>query len=271
MNLRYQNNSGLSLIEVLIAMAILAFISVRIYEITTRTFALREYLAQEGDFYNSVRLSMNILGRDIASIYSPLFILPEKAATPPGQTASTDPNEARLQTELAMGMGDLGRVTTFWLGALDKTGVRPSRFIGSDSKISFVAVSHMRVYRDTKESNFARIVYQLEPDSENKEHPDARVLVKFESSNAFDDDEKNELGNLKTPLLHGIKKLQFRFFKKEKEETVRAWDNEKEEFLKMFPDKVLVDLEAYGPGSLTFEGTYAFRPEIPFRPLDASH
>jgi prepilin-type N-terminal cleavage/methylation domain-containing protein len=72
--MRSNTTAGFTLIEVLISIVILTFISLGIYQSTTETFHLREILSNEGDFYNSIRLSMNIMQRDISMIYSPTLM-----------------------------------------------------------------------------------------------------------------------------------------------------------------------------------------------------
>src|SRR3954467_2214180 len=76
--------AGFTLLEVLIVMAILAFISLGIYRATTETFRLRDSIAAEGDFYNNIRLAMTLLNRDVATMYSPTILLntPSPSASP---------------------------------------------------------------------------------------------------------------------------------------------------------------------------------------------
>ena len=55
---------------------------------------------------------------------------------------------------------DQGKTSTYWLGATEKSGLRLSRFVGTDTKMSFVVASHVRIYKDTPESDFAKISYE---------------------------------------------------------------------------------------------------------------
>jgi len=76
------SHSGFTLLEVLIAMSVLVFISYAIYQATVETYKLRDSLSTEGNFYNGIRMSTSILQRDISMIYSPLISMPDKPATP---------------------------------------------------------------------------------------------------------------------------------------------------------------------------------------------
>ncbi|MGK5085126.1 prepilin-type N-terminal cleavage/methylation domain-containing protein, partial [Bdellovibrionota bacterium FG-1] len=69
-----RNARGFTLIELMISVVILTFISLGIYQLTVETYHLRDVLSAEGEFYNSVRMAMDILGRDISTIYSPALL-----------------------------------------------------------------------------------------------------------------------------------------------------------------------------------------------------
>lgn len=270
-----QNNRGFTLIEVLISVLILSFISLGIYQATTEAYHLRDVLSTEGEFYNGIRLAMDILGRDVSAIYSPTLSKAPDAqpsGRPPDAPNLPDPEFAAvLQT-------DAGRTTQFWLPASEKTGLRPSHFIGAETKLSFVSLSHVRIYRDAPESVFAKVSYEIVRDEENRDFPDAQntmKLVRTVSTNAFDDDDRRDRQHQhKHTLLHGIKKLRFRYWSKEKEEKGRgwqtSWDNDKEDMKEKFPDIIEVTVEVAGPERLNFEGTYKLRPEVPLRGMDPS-
>jgi prepilin-type N-terminal cleavage/methylation domain-containing protein len=277
MNSRRQNSeAGFTLIEVLISVVVLTFISLGIYQLTTQTFRLRDSLSIEGEFYNSIRLAMNVLGRDVAAIYTPELMkppTPQPSGNPAGGVVAAAPPDVDFQNLLST---DAGRTTPFWLPAIEKSGLRPSHFIGTDLKISFLALSHVRIYRDAPDSIFAKISYELVHD-ENPGVPgvtDALMLVRTESTNAFDDDDRRDRNySRKLPLLHGIKKLKYRYWKKDGTATGKwdtSWDNEKEDYKGKFPDLVEVTFEVIGPEHLSFEGIYKFRPEVPLRGLDPS-
>jgi prepilin-type N-terminal cleavage/methylation domain-containing protein len=267
---------GFTLIEVLISIVILTFISLGIYQSTTETFHLREILSNEGDFYNSIRLSMNIMQRDISMIYTPTLMIPNPAPSPSssqapqvaGRPAPTQPvaqpSSAFLQSD-----PDLAVESDFWVAAVDKTGIRPSRFIGSEKKISFIGASHYRMYKDTAESEFSKITYELVEDEFDKE---SMMLIKTESTDVFQMEERKDISKRTYALLHGIKKLKFRFYRKDKNlgEWQPTWDSDTDEVRNMFPDIVEVNFEVTGPSKLFFNGIYDFRPEIPLNGLNPS-
>lgn len=280
--------AGFTLLEVLIAMFIMMFIGIAIYQMTTKTFELRDVLSNEGDFYNGIRLSMQVFQRDVSLIYSPTQILPNWPPAQPGAPGSQLPPEfggaqpappppAQNQNPLLdINQGENAQTLEYWGPMVDQTGIRPMHFIGTDTKMSFVSVSHIRIYKDTPESEFAKVKYELVKDEHNDDVKDAQLLVKTESPNVWEDEERNDKLRKVFPILHGIKKLRFRYWRKDKGQTnftngfVTSWDSDKEDTKNIYPDMIEVTIEVHGPSNLEFDGTYYLRPEVPLSGIPAS-
>lgn len=274
MNNRVRSQAGLSLLEVLIAMAIMVFISFAIYQATTETYKLRDVLSVEGDFYNGIRLSMGLVERDLEMTYSPHLMVPQ--AAPSGAPSGAGTPRAVAQGPSpgmqAVMQSDAGRTSAFWLPAVDESGIRPSRFVGTGTKMTFVSASHDRVYKDKPESAIHKVTYEIRRDDYRDpliETADLQALVRTEVVNAFDDDERRDKAFSKSyTILRGIKKMQFRYWRKDKERWESSWDNDREEFRNRYPDRVEVLVEVLGPYRLSFEGQYWFRTEVPVNGLD---
>ncbi len=277
---------GFTLIEVLISIFIMTFISIGIYQATTETFRLRDRLTVEGEFYNSTRFAIDILQRDITMMYTPTLILPlsEQPAVKKPNTPGTSNPFADPSDPLAGGgaaspdlpePGDDAQKTKFFMPAIGKTGVRPMRFQGAKDKMSFLTASFHRVYADSKASELAKVTYELGED-ERKEGLEPGVatqaLVKTESPNiTFIDDDKDE-GFKTYKLLYGIKTLAFRYCRVKDGKCVwfDNWDSDLTDTKNQYPDMVEVKIEILGPQKLRYEGTYEFRPEMPLRGLSPS-
>jgi prepilin-type N-terminal cleavage/methylation domain-containing protein len=268
-----RDSSGFTLIEVIIVMVILVFISLGIYQLTTETYRLRESLAAEGEFHNSIRMAMDVVQRDVSAMFSPILSRPEPAPSP--SAAPNSPASFQSQQELAaLAASDQGKTSSFWLGATEKSGLRASRFVGTATKMSFISASHIRIYRDRPESDFAKVTYELVR-SDYKEFPDTFALLKIANPDAFDDDDRRSDKNAgRYLLLHGIKSLRFRYWRKDKDNGIgkweTSWDSDKEDFREKYPDKVEITLEVIGPERLSHTGIYTFRPEVPLRGLNPS-
>lgn len=268
---KQRSEAGFTLIEIMISMAILVMISFAIFEATTETYRLRDVLSSEGKFYNGIRLASLIVQRDIAMIYTPT-LMKANPTNQPGQNGAQNGPQNMGGGSNSLG-DDLGQTFKFWAPAIEETGLRPSHFVGSDTKMSFVSLSHIRVYRDTPESEFAKITYELQADTS----PDASgtILVKTEDPNAFTVDEKLGFA-IQGPkprrfeLLRGIQKLSFSYYQKDGNtwKITKSWDSDKDETKNRYPEIVemkmeVANLEVPGTNKPLFEGTFKFRPEIP--------
>jgi prepilin-type N-terminal cleavage/methylation domain-containing protein len=253
-------NAGFTLLEVLISMAILVFISFAIYQATIQTFRLRDSLTTEGNFYNGIRLATTIVQRDINLLYSPVIGLPSPSPVPapPGGIPGGIVPAAPMPE-------DLGLSYNFWSAAVNVTGLRPSRLIGTETKLSFISLSHFRIYKDSPESEFAKITYELKKEEKPTENRELSVLFKTESPNAFARDDLRDQYVRSYDILHGVKKLSFSYLQRDGNtwKTFKSWDTDKEENKNRFPDVIEMSLEVIGPNRQFFEGKFKFRPEIP--------
>lgn len=277
-------NEGFTLIEVLISLAILMVISLSIYQAITGTYRLRESLTTEGDFYNSVRLSMGLLERDFSQLYSPIVMMPEKEKKNVGNPNSTQPRgrpdgqsinqpgQPELSGEDLLKNLNLER-SDFWGDPLDNTGIRPSRFIGTETKISFISSSNIRVYKETPESELTKITYELVPERSDSELPKdwgSKVLLKTASTNVYENDEKRDKMKKTYPLLHGVTKIKYRYFDRRTQDWARSWDSDSQDYKNRYPEMLEIEIEVKGQPRLHFEGKYKFRPELPLRALDST-
>ncbi len=261
MNSKLHSKDGFTLLEMMITITILIFISIGIYQATTQTFKLRDILSKEGEFFNSIRMAMGIIERDVATMYSPMSLIMiltppnTQPGTPTQPTTPPDPKDLYV-----MGLEGLGTANEYWGAAKDRTGLRPSRFQGSANKMSFVAASNVRIYKNSPESELNKVSYELR----------TGVLYKTYSPNVYEEDDKRDKFSSTLPLLDGIKKLKFSFFKKDKERWETSWDTEKEDTKNIYPDTVKIELEVDGPLGLNFEGEFQLRRENPIHGVDPS-
>lgn len=278
---------------------LLVMISIAIYQATTQTFRYRARIINEGDFYGGVRLAMGLMDRDVAALFSPVAMNPNNykpaeanvpavdnpgfgqpnafnnsfrrqsrnTRVPPGKTPEEFAAEQIKLEELKR--SDLGQLSDYWMPATDLTAIRPSRFIGTENRIQFVSGSHQRVYRDSMESDFAKIVYETREEKEPIT-PGTRILVRIEDANVFDDTAKGESVAKTYPLLPGVKSFTFRYFRKDKRAWERTWDSNRDDMKGLYPDLIELTLEVTGLNKLSFKGTYMFKPENFFYGLDSS-
>lgn len=254
--MRYRRRQyGFTLIEMMIAMTILAFIALGVYSNTTQTYKLRESVEQEGDFYNAIRVTLDLLGRDISQMYSP------SVAALPGETSKSQ-NTTQPDNSGSFGDQPPAEPTDFWDSPINQFGVRPSRFQGDAGKIMFVTNGHTRLFRDAPESDFETIVYALEDDSDTA-NARRTTLVKRANTAAFEMVEDTKDTELRYVLLTGVKKLEFSFLDGEKDQWHPRWDTASQEHRGVFPAVIQITLEVQYPNSeATFTVVQRYKPEM---------
>lgn len=242
------NRNGFSLIEIMISIAILALISIMVTQTTTKSFQLREDLANEGEFHNGIKLAMNVVERDITHVFSPqmMMVKPKNTEAQEAFTQSA-PNPA-----------------PFWGSVLDPSGIRSSRFQGQERKMSFITSAHERVYKDARESIFAKITYSIESDPKPEEGLEGTLaLFRTINTNAFDVDGDDRKNDKTYKILSGIKSASFKYFQRGKDVWQRTWDTESNEYKNHFPDTVELFFEVTSPKKLSFQGRFHYRLEVP--------
>lgn len=266
----------MTLIEVLIAMVILGFISLATYRAISQTYKVRDVLLNEGEFHNTIRLAMSMLGHDIELAYSPWPFLPKPPKSRVGgasESVAPEPTpSAPVDVSFMQQLEERAR-SKYWLSPISKLGVRPSHFIGTNREISFVTSANARVYRDSRASVFAKVSYSLVDDkSAPSDGPRSLVLVRKSTPRAFEGDLDKDPDERSFPLLRGIEKLEFRYAKSGERNAsgseflwLGEWDNLKSEFSTTLPQIIEVHLIVNGPVRLRFEGTFLFRTEVPAR------
>lgn len=263
---------GFTLLEMIIVISILVLLTGLIANIQSSIFKRREDIAQEGAFYNAIRFSMNVLQRDMLHLYSPTAMSP-KTPTQPGTLPGSQP----AQNVTTLDPSDSSaRTTAYWGAATDAMGIRPSRFVGTETALSFVSSSHIRIYKNAKESEFAKISYELKSDTQTLSDGSTgggQALFRTENPNVFDDEERRSLGNGvgKYILLHGIKALKFRYYNVAQTRWESRWDSESEEFKNKYPEMIEVQLAVLGPVRLSYDGTFLYRPEMPLNGLPITY
>jgi len=259
-----RRSRGFTIIELMIAMIILSFIALAVYQNTSQSFVLRDKLERDGDFYNSIRVALDLFARDVAHIYTP------QAAALPGDigkaSAPPDPNKPPAQSPdpaAAQNYNFTLNMTTLplWGEPVNPSGVRPSRFNGEATRVSFLTNSHMRLFRDTPESDFAGISYALEEDKLS-EQPGAKALVKREGTEIFSEREDPE-AEVRYTLLTNVRNLKFQYLDGEKDTWSDKWDTTGMDHKDVFPSIVEITLEVFVPGTEgTFTITQRYRPEM---------
>lgn len=274
MNSNSRSNAGFTLIEILIAITLIAFMSFGIYQIMGQTYSLRDTLLGDGDFYSEIRLAMGILDRDVSALYYPTLSRrngatpgsgsgsqtgqpgrPPGTPNPPGQTGQV---AAQQPVDLVALFGVTANDRSqYWGPIINKMGIRIPRFLGTPDTLQFIGTSHVRIYQDSPESIFSKIRYEFKD----------KALTKVERMSAFSMEETDRDTKREYPLLSSITKLVFKYYKRDKDQWSANWDSDRPETKDIFPDLIEVELEMSrgdresGEKSQAFAGRFLLRPE----------
>ncbi len=285
--IRISNEQGFTLIEVMIALFILVMIGMTTSKAVIDAANLKEVLKDETEFASEFRTSTGFIERDLNQVFNPRWFLgadlkpldpynqqqpaPITSGTPvPGQRPpSISIDEITRRTK-----GMAFQTYDFWGPLLDASGIRASRFKGTDSSMSFVSSSHLRIYSQKRESIYSKIKYELikQPTNpnltkeQNEKFASLYALVKIENPRAFDLEDPKDANYVETYIvLNNIKKLSFRYFKRDEKEPVKEWDSEGQEEgqKRAFPLAVEMTVNLIGPKDRTMDATVMFYLETP--------
>lgn len=277
------SNKGFTLIEVLIALFILALIGFTTSKAVVDAAQLKEILKGETEFSSEVRTSIGFIERDLSQIFNPRWYLPAEAkpidpynqAPPPaaagGTTAGPKPLTNDELNRYLKGMAF--QTFEYWGPLYDSTGIRASRFKGNDKTMSFVTASHSRIYQQKKESIYAKVKYEVvkQPPNpnltkvENDKLAGLFQLIKIENTRAFELEEPRSGAPYENVyiILSNIKNLKLRYYKPETKDPLQTWDSEAEDHKGQFPEAVELEVSLVAPNDRTLDARVLFKLEAP--------
>lgn len=216
---------GFSLIEVMIAIAILAFIVMAIVSVTgsSQDTALR--VVEEDSQVLQVETAMSRIEWDVSQMYSPLYF------SHPMEPAELNENVGQVYNQVIEGFSTNRR---FAFPSYEALPV-PSYTVEDKNTFTFFTTSNRRKFKNTKQSHFAWVRYELSdpatvgslPEERDPlagdEEPEGMVLTrKFMPDNVFSKEEIQWDRVKSQVLLRGVEKLVFEFWN---EETRKWTDN----------------------------------------------
>jgi general secretion pathway protein J len=110
-------------------------------------------------------------------------------------------------------------------------------FIGREDELLFSTMSHVRLYRDAKESDQAVVAYRLDSDPGNSGE---KALFRREKVRL--DDEPDRGGQTDLVADH-VTSLRFQYWDAKRRDWVREWTTKGTEHSKELPSRVRVELE----------------------------
>jgi len=117
---------------------------------------------------------------------------------------------------------------------------RPTFFKGQEDELVFTTMSHVRLWRDAKESDQAVVEYLVERD------PLSGTEALFRREKVRLDDEPDR-GGRKDLVADHVTKLSLRYWDRKRKDWVREWSTRDSERLNELPSRVRIELEVEQP------------------------
>ncbi len=199
---------GFTLIEVMVAVSILAIISLLVWQSTGSTLASQERQERRGELFDASVLSLQMMIKDLesAAVFS------------------------KLESLGRSGFGEQ-RTKTVFIG----------KDAGDQDSLTFFTFAHTRYLKDSKQSDQAEVTYDLEAD------PEASGFFLLKKRVASPPDTLPEEGGESSVLLRNVRELNFRYFNLQKGEMVEAWDSSGVDQLNRLPRAVEILLVVQDP------------------------
>jgi prepilin-type N-terminal cleavage/methylation domain-containing protein len=250
-------SKGFTLLEVLISVAILSFVTLGIISITGDSTTTKDRVIEEDKQNLQIEMAMARLEWDFSQIYSPMYFSGrfEKAFTPPG--ASTSASSSSF--DQVMSRFRANKRFPF----PDTEGLPVPEFKVDRSSFTFFTTSNRRKVENSKQSHFAWVKYALEAPRDREDGQEGDNLVRyFLADDPWGEDELDFSEVRAHILMEGVKSLKFFFWDREQ----RKWSDS----LDVIQDGahlvrgLRVDLVWIDASGLEREERRIFRPLFPY-------
>ncbi len=197
---------GFTLLEVMISVAILGVIMILIWSSTSQSLRAKDRVEARDLAFHQGRVALRKIGDDLTMA----FLAKGTTSAAPGAT---------------------GPVRTFFIGE-DK---------GERDELRFTAISHLRLFAASKESDQAKIAYLTRPNAEDG----ALVDIVRREQPWFDD--ATEVETRDFVLAEKVRTFEIEYFDEKRDDWTGSWDAAKAEFRDRLPLAVRVRIAFVDP------------------------
>lgn len=209
---------GFSLLEILIALTIMGFLSISIFTITNDNIDTKEIIIKEDREYLQVYTAMYRLDKDFSQIYSPLYYssLPIQTKKSGNDPYESTPSYAQQESNAKYQYQVSENFPTA------SVNIEPVPAVTQEEKNSlrFLTSANKRFFEDQKQSRHMWVEYYLKADDrEELATADYQLMRREVKRNIYDRDLDFE----KVPghvLLRGVKEFKLEFYSRDQEKWV---------------------------------------------------
>lgn len=237
------NDAGFTLLEILIAITLLAFITLGVVNITENAALTMERTTQVNKNNLQIETALSRFEWDFSQIYSPLYFSTRMNPRGPGnQLRGQGPNGTGIDTTQPEAISP--EVQNFFeqmrarfernehFSGVSKEGMPIPKFHAPEKDVfEFFTSSNRRKFENTKQSHFAWVRYSLAtpaPDTEKVENSNLPKSLKnlvryFDADDPYNERKINvdDTENIKgAVLLENVEKLEFQFW----DNVRRRWE-----------------------------------------------
>ena len=240
-----RSNSGFTIVEVLLAVAIVASLSALTWSSISQMYKTRDIMEERSARYQAVRVTMERMTTELGSAFlaGPEFGFEDI----PGEEFTQDPD----------------------VEAISNQEKKQSGLIGKNNSINFTTFAHQRTFEGERAGNAAEIGYLIRSDR-NDEGDLVRSLVRREDVTL--DDELTRGGTLQV-VLPEISNLEFDFWDAgsvkvgTNEEIaqgrwVDSWDTNRREFAGRLPTRIRIKLSLPPQGMMREDEVFTTQVQI---------
>lgn len=216
--------NGFTLIEVVIAMSIMAFLTVMVSQSIRRSAEFKKKVQKNIDQRSAVNSAMRIIERDInlAFHYQDINTEVLKEIEKKKKSSTTQKSNGKTPTTPQTTGSDSSssQIYSNWKirDIPNYTG-----FIGKKDAINFTNLNNITVQPGEKVSDQQEVGYFVK-NCKSLVDPNVSVKCLWRRTSAYVDD-KLEEGGTESVLIEGVKKFELRYFGKEKEDWVDSWNS----------------------------------------------
>lgn len=240
-------SQGFTLLEVMIAVTILAFLSLMTTQSIQRSLQTKAKLQKSIDRNSEIREALRIMEHDINMAFhyrdwaTDLYNQSEQArrGSQNGQPNSQPGNSQPGANQSSQTKQPNNNLPPFQPRV---PPIQLTHFMGEESTLSFTALSHPRVIRDDMSSSQQKVGYFLR---ECKSRTDQKKTTKclWRRTDPLLDDDVTK-GGQEVPLLEDVEELKFRYLGANKQDWLKEWKTKEgdAELADTFPDAVEITL-----------------------------
>jgi len=208
-----KNNKGFSLLEILIAITLLAIMMVYVIDITNDGLDTKDTVLSEDQEILQVEMAMNRITSDLSNMYNPLFYSARKSK----QSAEGEKESEYYEETKFKKRKKFPQVTV--------NGIMVPIFEAEDKDtFLFLSTVNRRKVRDIKQSRYVWIKYDLRnstvtEDEDKRPDGDYEIVRYFDPNNPYKED--FDWDNIKPQLLlRHVKSLELTYWDKKKRKWV---------------------------------------------------